>query len=456
MHPSLRGLLPLLLLVGCPPHGETGGPRQVEPWVSEVGWELHPEFGSIVRVNWTQEHHCDSRVEYRFDGDAWLSTPTLLRDVGDHAQLLLGVPYDTELQLQVVTDAGAVVQRSAVQAAHTSPAPSPVLQPTLRAADPTRWESTGQWLLGSMNTTMPGWQTGEFWTFILDRQGRLVWARQTPELLFTLQVHQAADGAGILVDETTFWSLWDFDEPSMVHRMTIAGTVVDSYEIADANHPYTELPDGRLAWWGMPGEGEGELKILEADGSVTTVWSCLEFFDTLGIEGSCLGNTVSWRASDDSFLVSLALQNLVIHIDHATGATLRVFGQDEQAWSFDPPESGFWLQHGVAFTDTGTLLLSTHAGDDDETGVAREYSLDEDAQVLRQVWSYGEGLGVSAGLGGEAQRLPGGNTLHNYGTTPRVKEITPDGDVVWDADWEIERLIGHTTWLEDLYPLLGE
>ncbi len=456
MHLLLRCIPALLLLAACHPHGETGPAPLDGPWVSQVEWELHEEIGSVVRVSWLQEVYGDSRVEYRFDGDRWLSTPTALREVGPCEQLLLGIPYDTKLQLRVVVDADAVVQRSQALAAHTDPVPTQVLQPDLLTSDPARWEPTGSWLLGSMNTTMPGWQTGVFWTFILDRRGRVVWAKETPDQHFTMQVRPAQDGASILVDETTFWSLWDFDKPSMLHRVRLDGTVVESRELPDANHPWMELPDGRIAWWGMPGEGEGQLRVLEDDGSWRVVWSCLDFFADLGTEGSCLGNTVSWREADDSFLVSLALEDLVVHLDHVTGETLRVFGQHEQAWSFDPPESGFWLQHGVGFTDAGTLLLSSHVSDHSDEGVVREYTLDDDARSLRQVWSYGEGLGVMAGLGGEAQRLPGGNTLHNYGTTPRVKEITPSGELVWDIAWPTERLIGHTTWVEDLYPLLGD
>ncbi len=36
---------------------------------------------------------------------------------------------------------------------------------------------------------------------------------------------------------------------------------------------------------------------------------------------------------------------------------------------------------------------------------------------------------------GEAVRLPGGNTLHNYGSLARAREVTPEGEVVWDIGW---------------------
>ncbi len=445
-----------LLLSACPPPEETGAPLPAGPWLGETSWEIHDTIGSIVQVRWDQDVEATSWVEYRVDADEWRSSPATERGEGEQEQLLLGVPYDHKLQLRVVVERDGVRERGPTLAAHTDLPPSGVLEPVLLAADPERWEPTGNWLLGSLNTSMPGWQTGTYYTFILDRRGRLVWALETADLHMTLQARASVDGASILADDNTWWSTWDFGTPCAVNRYTLDGILQESIEIPNANHPFTELPDGRLAWWGMPGDGEGELRISDGSGGYTTTWSCLTFLEELGLEGSCLANTVSYHPSDQSFLISLALQDLVIHLDGLSGEVVRLYGQHEQAWGFDPPESGFWMQHGVAYTDAGTLLLSTHQAEEDETGVVREYELDHLEGQLRQIWSYGEDQGVQASLGGEAQRLPGGNTLHNYGTTPRVKEITPEGEVVWDADWRVERLLGHTTWLEDLYPLLGD
>jgi len=81
----------------------------------------------------------------------------------------------------------------------------------------------------------------------------------------------------------------------------------------------------------------------------------------------------------------------------------------------------------------------------------REYELDETQGVLRQIWSFGEGEGILMESAGEAHRLPGGNTLHNMGSGTRVREITPDGDIVWEVAWDTPRLLGRTVLVEDLY-----
>ena len=141
----------------------------------------------------------------------------------------------------------------------------------------------------------------------------------------------------------------------------------------------------------------------------------------------------------------------MLEVDVATGEELRWFGYVPGSWSFEPPESAFVYQHGVTYTPEGTLLVSSQVDRSSYEGVVREYAVDEDDQVLREVWSHGEGDGITARYAGEAHRLPGGNTLHNTGTTPRVREITPEGEVAWDLSFDGDKLIGRTTWLEDLY-----
>ena len=47
----------------------------------------------------------------------------------------------------------------------------------------------------------------------------------------------------------------------------------------------------------------------------------------------------------------------------------------------------------------------------------------------------------------------GGNTLHNYGSARRIREATPDGEVVWDVSWDDGGTLGCTHPVPDLYAL---
>ena len=84
----------------------------------------------------------------------------------------------------------------------------------------------------------------------------------------------------------------------------------------------------------------------------------------------------------------------------------------------------------------------------------REYDIDDDGQVLNQIWSFGVGEGVHARTAGEAHRLENGNTLHNYGSAGRLREVTDAGEVVWDVAWDHggqNRLIGRSIFTDSLY-----
>ncbi len=201
------------------------------------------------------------------------------------------------------------------------------------------------------------------------------------------------------------------------------------------------------------------LEQVEADGGQSTLWDCEPFEEAWGDQHTqCMSNAIHWSPHSDTILYSFFTSMTVVELDRSSGETLNSWGQLSD-WSFDPPESRFDWQHGVSFTDQGNLLLSTHADLESFEGVVREYELDHDEQVLRQVWSFGEGDGIESEYYGEAHRLPGGNTLHNYGSSTRIREATPGGEVAWDIAWHddegelLSGILGRSVLLGDLYEL---
>ena len=89
-----------------------------------------------------------------------------------------------------------------------------------------------------------------------------------------------------------------------------------------------------------------------------------------------------------------------------------------------------------------------------------EFEIDDENQVLRQIWTYGEGIASYADQSGEATRVDNGNTLINYGTGGVIREVTPDKETAWhvlfDADFNStteNKLLGHTVLIDSLYEL---
>ncbi len=458
LRPILRST-PLLIALwfgtGCPePVDDDDDATETydEVQVEDVAWSLNPEIASLVLVSWTQLAPATAYLEYSFDEGEWLESRA--REVGEGArsQLLLGVPYGAEVTFRVVNDFGDGPLATGDFVATTGPLPEGLPVAEVLASDPARYEPTGRYLLGSVNEDYGGWTVGDYWTFIVDRLGRVVWARPTPDRDFTIYVRVSATGDDILIDQPTYWTDFDGGEGSQIHRIKIDGSVVQTHDTPGLHHAFVDLPDGSVVW-GAADDFDETLEKLHPDGSQETLWVCSEYLASIDYSLWCQSNTLTWHEDSDSFLYSFFTFDSILQIDHATGDLLRSFGQAPGSWAFEPEESAFWFQHGCSFTDEGTLLTSSHATAEDYEGVVREYALDEGEEVLQQVWSFGIGEGIRIPKAGEAHRLPGGNTLHNYGTSTRVREVTPGGDVVWDVTWGEGRLLGRTVLLDDLYDL---
>ena len=241
-----------------------------------------------------------------------------------------------------------------------------------------------------------------------------------------------------------------------IERVDLTGAVIESVDTPEMHHAFAELPDGTLAWPALNDLLTNEELVLRPPGGDTTVlWSCREFLDAAGPDatGACGSNTLSYDAERNSLLYSSFSLETVVELDATTGETLRYFGHvGPEAWDFEPAESAFWWQHGPHYTSRGTLLVSSKDVDDGGETVLREYALDEEAEALVEIFSFGAGEGVYADTMGEADLTPAGHYLHNYGSQPRLREIDTEGVVVWDVSWT-GNFVGRSTPIEDLYSL---
>jgi hypothetical protein len=420
--------------------------------VSDLQATVHDEIGSLVTARWDQLEACSALVRYRLEGEAWRESPTRQLEAGEQEQLLLGLPFGVEVELRVVNDCGQGALHSATIAVQTAPLPEGLPHAAVVSSEETRWDDSLQYLLTSIDSREDASDPNASWTIILDRQGRTVWALATPHQRVTMAPHVAADGTHLLVDHNSFWALFDSGDASQVLRVDLDGTERELIDTPGLHHPLAELPDGTVAWGSLAGFTE-TLELCTPGGEQTTLWSCQGFHQELGSLLPCAGNTLSYHSASDSFLFSFYSTDTVLQLDATSGESLRWFGHLEGSWSFEPEDSAFYWQHGAVYTEAGTLLTSTADAEPGSETLVREYELDHDTETLRQVWSFGEGQGIYGDELGEAWRLPGGNTLHNMGTAQRLREITPEGDVVWDLSWSRGSYIGRSEPIEDLYTL---
>ena len=444
--PALLAMAAAVLFTpGCDRSAEVE-PGDLEDLISDVTADIHDDIGSVVVVTWNQLEAKHGWVEYTFDEDDWRRSPPRDWTEGSQRELLLGIPYGTDVVVRLVGVLDAVPTASDEVSITTDALPAEVPTASVVTSQPGLWDPDHPYLLAGL----------EDWTVILDRQGRVVWVMKTPAQRVTMHPQTSLDGTDILIDHGSFWATFDNGKASEVIRVKIDGTVVETYATEGLHHPFAELGDGSLIWSAIVGYGE-TIQRLRPDGGQEQIASCADLLGGFGEPGYCGSNTLRWHEPDDSLLYSLYSHETIIEVDIETGQALRLFGHHDGAWAFDPQDSAFWWQHGGHYTSSGTLLTSSYRAAHNNELVVREYELDHDNQILREIWNYGVGNGIDAEYMGEAHRLPGGNTQHNYGSNPRLREVLPDGTIAWEVVWDggiADRELGRTTPLGDLYAFL--
>ncbi len=135
-----------------------------------LGWRVHDTLGTLVYATWTQAEDSSGYVEYSFEEGVWLQSPERTLAAGPQEQLLLGIPYETEVTLRLVTAEGTLGE--VVAETHDLPFGRPV--PELVSSDPSQHYEAGRYYFTSINGDSGGWTGENYWKLILDRQGRVV------------------------------------------------------------------------------------------------------------------------------------------------------------------------------------------------------------------------------------------------------------------------------------------
>jgi hypothetical protein len=462
---SHLGSLGLLWAAACDPQGQTGTSSSlldptsvaVPDLPGSVSFDVissavDSAIGTLVRVSWEQVGTATVHVEYSFDPGVWLSTPQRALGDGPHTEILLGVPYDSEVAWRFVADTADGRIEAPEVTTKTAPPPAGLPITTVLVDEAAEADAAGApYLFASLAGPI---DFGDpWWVVIMDRKGRMVWSTRSEEWRVSMHPRVARDGKSLLIDQNSYWAIFDRGMRSQVWQILIDGTVQHVFDTPGLHHPFTDLPDGSIAY----GEAVGfykteQITVVHRDATREGLFDCEAWLDAQFIFDFCSSNTLNYDETTDSYLFTLWSIESVLQIDAQSGGVKRTFGHIPGTWNFVPQSSVFWNPHGAVLTSEGTVLLSSDLTTNGVETVVREYRLDETYDDLIEVWNFGVGEGVYGLEMGEAVRLPNGNTWHNYGDLPRLREVTPDGRVVWDVKWNTTA-VGRTMPITDLYAL---
>jgi hypothetical protein len=141
------------------------------------------------------------------------------------------------------------------------------------------------------------------------------------------------------------------------------------------------------------------------------------------------------KDTDGNYVVSFASLGEITKIDASTGQMIwRLGGRNNQFTFIGDPLGGFGIQHHVRVLPNGNILLIDNGvKHNPPESRAVEYKLDLVAHTATLVWQYRHSPALFAPFAGSAQRLKNGNTFVAFGAASRVAEVTPAGQVVWEA-----------------------
>lgn len=449
--PSL--LLPLLV-TACQPDkaDDTGTPGPLECTAT-----VAPAVGNVVTVVWSAEG--TSRVEYGLTDALGSLTPD---ETGDtHAVDLLGLPAETEVYWRATTDGVGSCEGTVTTGALPDGWPTveiTVDDPAARSPEP--------WVFGSVFVFMGGQpRVGG-----IDRTtGGFVWALEGEAGMTSVDAQFATGGNDIWFNQ--FNASFSEDNGNL-RRVDVRGETVGEWLTPLAHHMFAQLPDGKLAFqqldtrewtdgegevWSLIGDAVAELD--PADGSVTpifSVWDHLEptwnrHWDMVSLypDGTdwTHGNALKYDDDTGRYLLSLGHADVLMEFERAGGALVEMYG--EAGVPVAEGDYAFDYQHDPGWTEAGTLLMFATDQETDASG-AVEYEL-RDGE-LHEIWSHDLDDGDLNPLAlGQARRLENGNTLISYGAEGVIREVTPAGEVVWEAVIQQGFGFGQIRLLDDWY-----
>jgi hypothetical protein len=438
---------------------------------TDVRVSVHPEVNTLLVVTWNQAQPAtETWLEFGFEGDNVMRSRAKPGSVGEHQDVVIGVPGETDVTLRVVSQVGGADyptrdytgRTGAVPSGPNGMPPATILSYDASLASPDRW------LFGSVENSTGGgdfdYYRATFWLYIMDRQGRVVWYYAEPASNATYSFQRIARDGDYVWFEKRCFGCGNYAES--VVKMTLDRAYFEEIPVPGLSDAIDVTDDGSLLY-----DANNELREMDATGAIRTIWSCRQQF---GQNFQCYSNTINWDPARNTVLMSFPEPGTVVEIDRESGEMIGQYGNAPGSFAFAPPLStppaawGFGFQHFPNFSAEGTLMVSSHMPGFEETSnpVANqhaflEFSIDRERRVLTEKWRYTLGPEWPHAKG-MAIRLANGNTLANYGTGGVIREITSDLQTAWHVKFDApgandfyNKMVGHNVLIDDLYDLNG-
>ena len=393
-------------------------------------------------VTWTTTIEATSRVEFgQSAADEFYVESS--EPVTEHEVFVFGMRPQAQYQLQAVSVSGDGDElRSDEQTFESGEVPFSVIRTSVTLWDADR--AYDGWTL--TNIAGEGIPTDIF-VAMFDMEGYPVWYHALKSTVYCAGAVEATllDGERVLIGGS-------LSEETRPVEITLDGEVLwegplqTELGLAGAmHHTFQKLNNGNYATLEFDFEGSLHDVIVEIDPELNVVWSWRtfdHFQDFVQTYPRC--NALQMDLDEGAAYLHSGAANLLFKIDRDSGAVIWTLGQggDFAIEGSELEHPWFEASHAHEFLDTGNLLVFDNRMAETPSRVI-EYEIDEEAFTARVAWVYpGEGVedDWETGVGGDADRLPNGNTLivapssRDDGSRSRIFEVTPTGEKVWEME----------------------
>ncbi len=461
---SSAALIPLLLAI---------------PGCCDFKVEDHPHesIANVIRLDWETDEPGVSWVEYGLDKDYGMVTSISEEAGTSHTAFLLGLPPLSEVHWKAITEVDGE-EMSCDGKTETNGLPSDLPDMLVTTYEPDK--VYGDYVIGTAFGTVPC-------VFVVDREGEWLWYQRIDGRSNPVEI-EFEDGTNNVL-YNSFLTDHEEDE-GYIHRVSFGLDVSDDIRTELAHHSFTQLPDGSLAYmaidvrdYDVTGKGEepvvgDAVEVITPEGDQYTLFSSWEWaepyyhdrwdggFYPQGGDWTH-GNSITYYEGQDgerdTMIISFRNYDGFIEIypdscDESGACEVKqsfAIDGDKETWTFADEEESFAYQHDPNWTPDGTLLMMSTEDGTRQT-MAAEYALDEATGTMERIWTHGDGENIYVVVQGTARVLPNGNRMINFGSAGVVRELDPNGDIVWEMVALAGTAYGNTLPFDDFYDVHGE
>lgn len=374
--------------------------------------------GTIGIVTWSVDvaSLVSARIEFGLDTDYGMTAPVDLAETG-YRTLLLGMKPDSTYHLRVVAEDATKMYASDDLTLETGPATDLVPLESFRIVDEAARERG--FIVASY------WQgEGSSVPFILDADGEIVWWYEG-----------GPDGiarAAMSADGKNMWLIPASNQGGALMRVSMDTLDAQTYSDVIGSHDITPVSGATMAFIEYGESDCDSIYEIDPNGEAT------EVFESQGVVQSsgCHGNALRYSKAEDVYTFSDVSQDILV-IDRAGDVVWRLserVADGNDAWG--------GTQHGHHLLDDSIVVFANRGAGMEASSVV-EYSLTGEELLRYESGDYSANLG-------DAQRLPGGNTLVTYSNDSLIHEIDPEMNLVLEIDGGGSRF-GYTLFRPTLY-----